>query len=131
MRLPLEEELSAATVEGSTPFLTLSFWDKLIKTMATLALAAVVFAWVVQNSGSPYGNVVVHVTEANVEITLDDFRILIRERRSTPITLQLPPGQHCLRMIRDQQTLYEERFILKRDEEVVLTASPRDSTILE
>lgn len=65
---------------------------------------------------------VIHVTEADVDIFVDDRAFRIGARRHAPLVVDLPPGEHILSMSRGDATLYEERFTLLSGTGAVLTA---------
>jgi hypothetical protein len=57
-----------------------------------------------------------------VEVSVDDWVFRVGAYHFTPITCELPPGEHLLRMTRGGTLLYAESFILRSGEDRVLTA---------
>ena len=55
-------------------------------------------------------------------MTVDNETYHIDTPAESPIVCELRPGKHGLRMTRNGETLYEEKFTLRPAEEVVLTA---------
>jgi hypothetical protein len=78
--------------------------------------------WVAAQSGSQQGSVVIHVTEPNVTVSLDDRVFRIGANHYNPIACELPAGEHLLRMTRGRSLLYAESFTLRKGEDRVLTA---------
>jgi hypothetical protein len=92
------------------------------KTIAVLFLGGTVLWQVGAHSGPPNGTAYVHVTTPQVDVTVDDETYHVETLSNSPIVCELRPGRHELRMSRNGQTLYEEKFILRPKEELVLTA---------
>jgi hypothetical protein len=85
-------------------------------------LAGLALWWIAVQSGPQQGNVVIHVAEPHVTVSVDDRTFRVGAKHHIPITCELPPGEHSLTMIRGGSLLYSERFTLRRGEERVLTA---------
>src|SRR5436309_15188221 len=72
------------------------------------------FLWQVAGRSGPPGCVaVVHVTEAGVDVSVDDWECRVECRRYAPIVRALRPGRHTLRMSRGGRVLYEENLIVR------------------
>src|SRR5262245_32330595 len=94
----------------------------LVKGVGALALSGAVLGYVAHEAGPRECRAVIHVTEADVDVWVDGVVYRIDSWREAPIPCPLRPGRHSLRMFRGGQTLYEETFILRRGDDVVLTA---------
>jgi hypothetical protein len=68
----------------------------------------------------PCGEVVVHVTEPNVEVVVGGRAYRFEGRPGDPIVCSLRRGQHELIMRRGGRILYKERFTVRPGENVVL-----------
>jgi hypothetical protein len=98
--------------------------NQLFKNAIALALGATTLGWVVEHIDTPCGTAVVHVTEPQVEVTVDDQSFVVL-RPFSVIEVSLPAGSHRLCMKRDDRVLYEEQFIMPPGEDVVLSAYHR------
>jgi hypothetical protein len=96
-----------------------------LKTIAVLSLGGTILWQVGAHSGPPNGTAYVHVTTPQVDVTVDDEAYHVETLEDSPLVCELRPGKHRLRMTRKGQTLYEEKFILRPGEELVLTAWDR------
>jgi hypothetical protein len=83
--------------------------------LSILTLAAV-------HSGPTHGEVVVHVTEPDVDVSLGGRTFHIEERRFDPIVCQLLPGWHELVLKRRGLVLDHQSFKVQRGQSLVLTA---------
>jgi hypothetical protein len=90
--------------------------------LAALVFAAGFFWTVARRCGPPYGRAIIHVTERDVDVTIDDELVHVRRRLSQPITRMLRPGRHVLSMKRDGSLLDEQEFVIARGQDAVLTA---------
>jgi hypothetical protein len=90
--------------------------------LAGCLLGLAILAWVAAHSGPAHGEVVVHVTEPDVEVSISGRPYRIGERRYDPIVCKLPPGRHELVMTRHGSVLYRESFEVRRGVSLVLTA---------
>lgn len=95
----------------------------LLKYVAGLVLGGATLWWVVDRAGPVDGSVLVHVIEADVEVTIGGLSFPIDERRFAPIECRFRPGRYRLQMTRGERILYEEWFIVRRGSEIILTAS--------
>jgi hypothetical protein len=66
--------------------------------------------------------VIVHVTQNGVEVTIDEQIYLLADQHAGPIVCHLRPGRHLLTMRRESRVLYREEFLLRAGEDRVLTA---------
>jgi hypothetical protein len=97
------------------------------KGMGAFGLGGLILWQVAASSGGLNGLANVHVTTANVDVTLDDVQYHVETLWDSPIVCELSPGHHMLRMLRNGQVLYEEELTLGVRQEVVLVAwEPRN-----
>ena len=99
-----------------------SFLIGALKAIGGLALGSVVVWQVAIHSGPPNGFAYIHVQEPGVEVLVDDLGYHVESLQDSPITCELGPGKHVLRMERNGKTLFTEEFTLRSGDEVVLTA---------
>jgi hypothetical protein len=99
-----------------------SFLVRPIKWLAGGLLSLAILASIAQRSGPASSEVVVHVIEPDVEVTVGDRTYRIEGRRYDPIVRDLPPGSYPLIMRRGNRVLFDESFEVRRDESMVLTA---------
>jgi hypothetical protein len=92
------------------------------KIIGSLVLSLGIFWQVITHSGIVNGTVYVHVSNPQVDVTIDDFSYRVETAWERPIVCELSPGFHTVRMLRNLQTLFEEDFTLAPGQEVVLTA---------
>jgi hypothetical protein len=92
------------------------------KPVGCVVLGGVVLCQVAEHAASSKGRAIVHVTGTGVEIAVDDATYRVNTIMQTPIVCKLVPGRHTVRMLRDDRVLYQEEFIVARDQEVILTA---------
>ncbi|QDV36533.1 hypothetical protein [Tautonia plasticadhaerens] len=78
--------------------------------------------WIATHCGPPTGRAVIHVAEADVELTVGASSYRIEELRPAPIICELPSGVHELVLLREGRVLRRESFSLRGGESVVLTA---------
>ncbi|QDV35923.1 hypothetical protein [Tautonia plasticadhaerens] len=86
------------------------------------ALGVVVLGFVAEHSGPRTGEVVVHVTEPGVELSVGGISLDVRERRYEPLVFELPAGRHELTMSRGGRLLHREWFSIEGGDSVVLAA---------
>lgn len=85
-------------------------------------LAGGALAWVVVQSGPTEATAVIHVTEPNVVVSVDDRDFSVEGYGEDPIVVDLPAGEHVLEMRRGAETLYREDFEISGGDSLVLTA---------
>ena len=68
----------------------------LLKYVAGLVLGGATLWWVVDRAGPVDGSVLVHVIEADVEVTIGGLSFPIDERRFAPIECRFRPGRYLL-----------------------------------
>lgn len=94
---------------------------RVIKGLAVGLLGVGALGWVVEQS-LPCGQVVVHVTEPDVEVVVGGRAFRIKGRVYDPIVCKLRRGQHELLMKRGGRLLFRETFTVGPGQDVVLTA---------
>jgi hypothetical protein len=102
-----------------------SFLIAAMKAIGGLALGPIVLWQVAIHSGPPNGIAYIHVSAPGVELLVDDLGYHVESLEDSPITCELRPGNHVLRMEQNGKTLFTEEFTLRSGDEVVLTAWDR------
>jgi hypothetical protein len=105
-----------------TDLSTLSSAGRWIVRAATFAMAVVVLVWVVDHSRTSEAEVVVHVMEPDVVVTIGDQSFPIEGRRFAPIVCNVLPGVYDLVMRRGDCVLYEQRLEVGPGDHLVCTA---------
>jgi len=86
----------------------------------------------VDQAGPEYSEVVIHVNECDVHISVDDLDFRVDSVADWPVVCNVRPGRHLLRMTRSGEILYEEDFAIRRGEDKILTACrPRPTAMPE
>ncbi len=93
-----------------------------IKAVGALALGGVILGNVARHSGTQKGVAYVHISEANVDVTIDDDAYHVDSLAETPIVCELAPGGHTLQMARGGRIVFEQAFRLDAGKEIVLSA---------
>jgi len=94
----------------------------LLSHLAALPFAGGVLYWVAQNAGPRFGTVIVHVTESNVDVTIDQETFHIKAFDMEPLVVELRKGRHRLTMTQGETLLHDESFEVEGGEERILTA---------
>jgi hypothetical protein len=94
---------------------------RVLRYLGSALLTGVSLWWIASHSGPERGTVVIHVTEPDVTVSVDDQVFRVGADHYTPITCELPPGEHQLRMTRGRTLLYAQSFTLRKGEDRVLT----------
>jgi hypothetical protein len=92
------------------------------KGAAGLTLSAVVLWQVAEHSVPDMSELVVHVCELGVDVTVDDLGFRVDDYRDMPVVCSVRAGKHLLRMYREGKVIYEEGFTVRRGEDRVLAA---------
>jgi hypothetical protein len=95
----------------------------IVKAIGALALGCAILWQVTEHCGSLKGVAYVHVSQPQVDVTVDDETYWVETLWETPIVCELRPGRHMLRMLQSGRVLFEQEFTLDAGQEVVLTAS--------
>jgi hypothetical protein len=99
-----------------------SIIGRMIKPVAGGLLGLAVLGWVADDCDPRDNEVVVHVMEPDVDVTVGNQTFQIEGRRSDPIVCSLSAGWHSLVMRRRDRILFEESFEVRRGANVVRTA---------
>jgi hypothetical protein len=91
------------------------------KWVGSAVLSATVL-WAVASALPQRSDVVVHVRECDVDLSVDGLTIHVVAGFMQPIVLELDAGRHSLRLTRDGVLLHEEEFVLENGQDAVLTA---------
>jgi hypothetical protein len=100
--------------------------SRMIKVVAGSLLALSILVWIEERCGPQTNEVVVHVTESDVEVTIGDQTYQIEDRPFAPIACNLAPGWHRLVMRRGDRILFEESFEVRLGENCVRVAGDPD-----
>ncbi|WZO99036.1 hypothetical protein EP7_000628 [Isosphaeraceae bacterium EP7] len=87
-----------------------------VRAAGALLLGGVILWQVAERSVPPGGETVIHVTEAEVDVFLDDSHYRVDTQVDSPIVRELAPGWHTLRMMKDGEVLYDRPFEIVRGE---------------
>jgi hypothetical protein len=100
----------------------LAFCRNLLRWLGMLGLAFVILWHVSQNTGETDGRVIVHVTETDVSIRIDDdLERSINSTEQIPTVFAIPPGRHQIRLFRGESMEDDQQFEVGAGEEVMLT----------
>jgi hypothetical protein len=95
---------------------------RVLKQLVLAILGLGILAWAAAHAGPTHGEVVVHVTEPDVDVVFGGHTFHIEERRFAPIVCELPPGWHDLIVTRHGQVLDRQSFEVHAGASLVLTA---------
>jgi hypothetical protein len=110
-------------------FIKFSFITRIIKAVAGVLLGLALLGWVVERSGPHTVEAVVHVSEADVDVVIDERVYPIQDLSQAPIVCELSVGWHRLAMKRGDRILFEESFEAEPGKNVVRSAynlDPKD-----
>ncbi|MGP0064296.1 MAG: hypothetical protein ACLQGP_11935 [Isosphaeraceae bacterium] len=102
-----------------------SLLSSMAKPVLSVLLGGAILWQVAEHAGSTKGRAIVHVSTAQVEITVDNVPYWVESLAETPIVCDLSPGRHTVQMHRDGRILYREEFEVDRGGEVILAAWDR------
>jgi hypothetical protein len=103
------------------PFVQSTLTARVAQYTVGTVMGLTTLVWIADRAGSS-AEVVIHVTEFDVEIRVGGRTFLIDDRSYEPIVLQLHPGPYELVMTRSGRVLYREPFEVRPGESCVLTA---------
>jgi hypothetical protein len=92
------------------------------KPIGSLLLGALILWGVATHVGPSNGRALVHVSPTPVDIVVDGSVYHVEGLDQTPVVCELAPGRHTVQMVRDRRLLYQEDFLIKAGEDVVLAA---------
>jgi hypothetical protein len=90
------------------------------KGMAGMTLSAVVLWQVAEHSVPNVSELVVHVSELGVDVTVDDLGFQVNDYGDMPVVCSVRAGEHVLRMYRAGEVIFEQEFTVRRGEDRVL-----------
>jgi hypothetical protein len=92
------------------------------KGLAGMTLSAAVLWQVAEHSVPDMSELVVHVSELGVDVTVDHLGFRVDDYRDMPVVCSVRAGKHLLRMYREGKVIYEEEFTVRRGQDRVLAA---------
>jgi hypothetical protein len=92
------------------------------KPAGAVLLGGVVLWQVADRAGSSKGQAIVHVSTLPADLMVDQAVYRVVDWGRTPIVCDLRPGRHSARLIRDGRVVYQEEFLIRAGEEVILMA---------
>ena len=105
-----------------TLLLNASLFVRLLRSLAYCVFGLGVLAWLVDHGGPPTGQVVVHVMEPDVQVTLGGNSYTIGLDPYVVIESELKRGWYELTMSRNGRILFQQEFKLRGGHSQVLTA---------
>jgi hypothetical protein len=126
MTIPSQEPLTGRRSMSAHSWLAdpsiLSGAGRWIARAAAFAMGVVVLVWVGDRSRPTEAEVVIHVMEPDVVVSVGARSFPIEGRRSAPLVCSVSPGIQDLVMRRGDRILYEERLEILPGEQRVCTA---------
>ncbi len=95
----------------------------LIKRLAAVCLASVVVWHVAQHAGRKQGRAIVHVSQPDVMVEVDDRTFHVGSLKHSPVICDLDPGPHRAEGWRNGRLIGERRFEVEAGREVVVRPS--------
>jgi hypothetical protein len=95
---------------------------RVLRIFAKATLCMGFLGWVAANSGSREGEVIVHVNEPDVKITVGPRTYDIHGQPVEPIVCTLPFGQHELIVMKANRVLMKQRFTVSGQQSTILSA---------
>src|SRR5882757_7310801 len=95
---------------------------KLAHVTAVSVLSVSFLSWVVLHVGPTRGEVVVHVNEPDIDLTVGTHTYLIKRIPYDPIVCELATGWHELTVTKHGRVLSRQRFEVEGGQTVVLVA---------
>src|SRR5262249_21487244 len=92
------------------------------KPVRAVLLGGVILWQVAEHSVSSKGWAIVHVSTIPADLVVDHVVYRVDDFGRTPIVCEVRPGRHSARLIRDGRVLYQEEFLVRAGEEVILAA---------
>jgi hypothetical protein len=92
-----------------------------LRNLAVIVLGGAVAWRVAEQAPANHGEVIVHVVEDGVDVSIDGDISRVNDWRDTPVVRELPPGPHWVSMIRDGTMLEARVFAVRPGDSVVLT----------
>jgi hypothetical protein len=107
---------------GISLFAGLVVTGRMLVRVATVFFGLAMLVWVADRCGPSDAEVVVHVMEPDVVVSIGSQTFTIEGHRSEPIVCSVSPGSYALIMRRADQILYEQALEVGPGENVVCTA---------
>ncbi len=92
------------------------------KPFGAVLLGGVILWQCAERADSPKGRAIVHVATLPADLVIDQDVHRVEDLSRSPIVCALRPGRHGARLLREGRVLYEEEFLVRAGEEVILTA---------
>jgi hypothetical protein len=92
------------------------------KGVAGLTLSALVLWQVAEHSTPDSSEVVVHVCEQGVDVTVDDLGFRSNGIVDGPVVCSVRAGKHVLRVYRAGKVIYEKEFTVRKGQDLILAA---------
>jgi hypothetical protein len=94
----------------------------LAKPVGAVMLGGVILWHVADRAVGSRAQAIVHVSTLPADLVVDQAVYRVVDRGKTPIVCDLRPGRHSARLIKDGRVVYQEEFLLRGGEEVILNA---------
>jgi hypothetical protein len=101
------------------------------KYLAAACLALVVFWQVAQHAGPRRGTAIVHVSQPDTIVIIDDQRYRVESLTDSPVVCELEPGIHVAQVRRDGRVLGSESFKVESGTDVVIYPFSRPALATE
>lgn len=95
--------------------------SRAVKAMTSLVMGLLLLGFMVERAGPQNGSVVIHVTEPDVLITIDDWTERVEGWAGAPLSVDLPKGAHTLVMSRDGVELDRQEIMITVGGSLVVT----------
>jgi hypothetical protein len=92
------------------------------KPVGAVMLGGVILWHVADRAVGSKGQAIVHVSTLPADLVVDQAVYRVVDWGKTPIVCDLRAGRHSARLIKDGRVVYQEEFLLRGGEEVILNA---------
>jgi hypothetical protein len=92
------------------------------KPVGAVLLGGVILWHVADRAVGSKGQAIVHVSTLPADLVVDQAVVRVVDWGRTPVVFELRPGRHSARLIKDGRVVYQEEFLLRAGEEVILMA---------
>ncbi len=100
--------------------MNISLIATLVKRLGAVCLTFVILWHVAQHTGLRRGTVVVHVTQQDVMVDVDEQRYHVGSIVQSPLVCELEPGHHVAEVWRSGVLLGEESFTIEPGKDVII-----------
>jgi hypothetical protein len=97
----------------------------LTKRLGAVCLSFVILWHVTHHAGPRGSRAIVHVTQPDVTVEVDEQRYHVGSIMESPLVFELEPGRHVAEVWRDGELLGGESFTVEAGEEVVVSPDAR------